>query len=207
MKNLRKLSLSGNLIENIPGDTFDDLAKVQEIDLSNNKLKNLQANQFKNNQKLEFVNLNHNVIQSSDLQNLKSISIERLDLSYNMMNILSDNAFDGMENLVSISLDANELTNFHINTFSKNIRLEKISAERNQIEALPVGFLRSNKKLVFLGLGDNVIAEVSCTFQNRGIYDLLGNVCIKKKFDSSKYSNTSELNQMIDELRRVCARK
>ncbi|XP_050352151.1 leucine-rich repeat-containing protein 15-like [Nymphalis io] len=109
---MRKLSLAFNLIEEVPGYTFEALTSLQELDLSHNLIRELNEEPFcnltnlvslrLNNNNIVYLNgamnnltnllhlyLRYNQIQDIDMDSLKTINhLQTFDISNNKIKIL-----------------------------------------------------------------------------------------------------------------------
>lgn len=180
-KNMRKLSLAYNAIDQILGDDFGELTSLVELDLSHNLISDLTEEPFSNMTKLEVLKLNNNRIKDlngavNNLQNLKHLylkgnqiqnindqslkiiyDLETFDISYNELESLTSVVFSrhwnhfGLNSLCKIKLSGNQITSIP-NATSKEI-LERYTRS-----------LRMNNKtvdiLTELDLSKNVITHI-----------------------------------------------
>lgn len=204
MDHLEELSLFDNLIQHIPFDTFFELRDLKEISLSRNKLKVIHANTYTKNPSLVSIILHGNQIHQNEIRNLKHENLEVIDLSRNKLKAIPYDSFYGMENLKQILVDSNYLTTFHDDTFLRNPNLTELHVNFNDIQSLSGGLFRNNRHLSYFNALGNQITEINCAFLAPGIYDFEENVCISKEYKSF---NSSELDEMNSELRRLCGKK
>lgn len=116
---MRKLLLAHNLIEEIPGGTFDELTGLLELDLSHNLITELSEEPFLNLTNLQILKLNNNNIKDINGAMNNLTHLRHLYLSHNQI------FYIGMESLKTIN---------HLQTFD---------ISNNQIQHLkPIFFLR-----------------------------------------------------------------
>lgn len=111
MKEITYISLFGNKIEVLEGDTFVDLKKVEKILLASNQLKNLHQDIFKNNVKLEEVWLQDNQLEVLSRQLfLNNVELKNIYASGNRLKKININ-FLSLPNLQNIDLTGNVCIN------------------------------------------------------------------------------------------------
>ncbi|XP_045501728.1 leucine-rich repeat-containing G-protein coupled receptor 5-like [Colias croceus] len=116
---VKKLSLSHNNIQEIPGDTFSELTNLIELDLSFNQISELYEEPFYNLTNLETLRLNNNLIKN---------------LNGAMNNLL---------NLKHLYLRVNQIQNIDIESIKVIYHLETFDISQNQLENLkPIMFSR-----------------------------------------------------------------
>ncbi|KAK7004727.1 TLR cluster3 member 2 [Biomphalaria glabrata] len=120
LKYLRVLKMSSCFIESISDKFFDNLTSLEHLNLYQNLLGDCLNADLKG---LIFDKLTH---------------MESIDISFNNLYRLNENAFGSMENLLTLDLSINRLSqaNFSI-THMK--RLQFIDLHRNEISSLPEG--------------------------------------------------------------------
>ncbi|XP_035527477.1 trophoblast glycoprotein b [Morone saxatilis] len=108
---LTDLYLSGNEMESVDAEVFDNLPNLVRLDLSNNKFQSFSERAFPHNNTLQFLNLsrslnNHSFMDEvlGVLQSGNLLQLTVLDLSNNDLVILPDTIFTSLSNLVNLSL-------------------------------------------------------------------------------------------------------
>lgn len=122
--NLIKLDLSNNEIYGIEPEALQDLRDLRELNLSSNKLVKLPSYQFKYLQRLEILDLSNNELITISQQALDGLgSLRRLRLDGNAMQRLDINSINlPMENLVTLNVSHNHLSQWEPNFFSRLTR-------------------------------------------------------------------------------------
>lgn len=112
LEQLTDLYLSGNEMESVDAQVFDNLPNLVRLDLSNNKIKSFSNITFSHNNTLQVLNLsrsfhNHSTVDKvlqSVLQSGNLLQLKVLDLSNNDLMILPDDMFADLSSLVNLSL-------------------------------------------------------------------------------------------------------
>ncbi|CAH0713109.1 unnamed protein product, partial [Brenthis ino] len=139
---MRKLSLAHNLIEEVPGGTFDELTSLVELDLSYNLITELSEEPFLNLTNLHILKLNNNNIKDINGAMNNLTNLRHLYLSHNQI------FYIGMESLKTIN---------HLQTFD---------ISNNQIQNMkPIFFLRHwdhfrNHSICRIIISDNFISVI-----------------------------------------------
>lgn len=130
-KYLNKLNGSGNLFEELPTQSFNNMPNLLEIDFSHNNITQLNTPfaarmLIDENTQLSTIDLSHNKIRqilASDFDGLTQLT--ELDLSYNHIYHIDVNSFDTNAYLKVLRLNNNSLTTFdcHVFTPLKNLKL------------------------------------------------------------------------------------
>lgn len=118
--NLKKLTLQGNSLFQLPSSAFTNLQTLTHLDLSQNKLSSLPAELF------------HNLS-----------SLEHLDLSENTLQELASTVFRGLPQISVIDLQKNNLTSLDADLFTEQKNTSRLSLARNRLENLPYGVFES----------------------------------------------------------------
>ena len=101
MKNIKKLVLNNNKIENIDilGKKYINLRKITHLDLSYNVISNIKVIQRMFLENLKSLNLNNNKIKSiNPLENIYCPNLTQLDISHNLIDGNLQKNFDVLEN-------------------------------------------------------------------------------------------------------------
>ncbi|KAJ8022717.1 Leucine-rich repeat transmembrane neuronal protein 2 [Holothuria leucospilota] len=153
---LEKLYLNHNKLELLKSETFCGAPNLTEIDLKGNKLYGIRARTFECLHKLEILLLDRNDIEYfsndslADLVNLKILklsfnqltdrsfsleffkhlrSLTSLDLSNNLLTVISETFFQDLKNLEKVYLSGNKLTSLNMLYWTNN--LQKIAIGDN----------------------------------------------------------------------------
>ncbi|XP_057312142.1 insulin-like growth factor-binding protein complex acid labile subunit [Hydractinia symbiolongicarpus] len=146
-KNLKKLYIGHNRVLKISSEMFNGLNRLEILDDSHNQIKDINKNSF------------------TDLKFLK-----HLYLSNNHINNLSADHFKYSQDLKSIKLDKNMLTQIYeerlINTLSKMsftglTKLKTLDLSQNKLNGLPIGFFDSAKYVTKLHLNHNQLLKTN----------------------------------------------
>ncbi|XP_069691123.1 insulin-like growth factor-binding protein complex acid labile subunit isoform X3 [Periplaneta americana] len=176
LKFLLTLSLAHNLIENLDGNTFANMA-LQSLDLSFNALERVEGNVLEGLRGLRSLNLAHNNLTVVDNFLLADLgSLTDLNLSSNKIARLEPSALANLVSLQSLSLSRNllaEVPEFparlvslslggnlfkSIGTSVNNLmNLRELHLEDNQLKDLNVNF----KHLQLMNVSHNLLATIS----------------------------------------------
>ncbi|XP_047536233.1 insulin-like growth factor-binding protein complex acid labile subunit [Vanessa atalanta] len=170
---MRKLSLAFNLIEEVPGYTFEALTSLQELDLSHNLIKELSEEPFCNLTNLVVLRLNNNNI------------------------VYLNGAMNNLTNLQHLYLRYNQIENIDMESLKTINHLQTFDISNNKIEILqPIIFSRHwdhfNDRSIFrIILSENriVLLHNATDFYDRFKKKLLKNeVQLITQLDLSKNS-------------------
>ncbi|XP_022918857.2 insulin-like growth factor-binding protein complex acid labile subunit [Onthophagus taurus] len=141
------LRLGDNEIELIDQTAFDDMPNLRIIHLNNNKISAINKEWFKNTPNVHQLTLENNLITSLVEHNFKNLQGKlffydlpawlNIDLSGNKIATIDPKAFDGLEELGILSLDKNEISVLHEDTFKDVGRISWINLTSNKIRCLP----------------------------------------------------------------------
>lgn len=185
-EDIRYMSLSRNVIRELPGGSFQMFKNLLFLDLSGNSLAILNAEMFVGlENSLMELKLSQNKITNIGNIPLKLTQLRRLDLSHNNIVDIPRNAFDGVENLVYLNLSNNhhlapmpssiinpltklqsfDLSNVGLRTvqsdlFSKSPNLKTIFLRNNKISELADGTFSNLRNLTNVDLSFNNIMTI-----------------------------------------------
>lgn len=153
---IKKLSLEGNGLEEIPYDTFEGMINLLVLDLNSNDLTELSSKYFRYLPNLLELDLSRNSLEkiaedafdgltqlkrihlwSNNIKTLPSdvfsslTSLQSLEMSVNKLENLPDGIFQHLGNLEQINLRVNNLSQLHSNLFEKNAKLRTIRLDGN----------------------------------------------------------------------------
>ena len=130
--------LDGRNLEKIEPGTFDNQNITEEIRLESNKL---------------------TVVASGTFKNLK---IKKLDLAYNQITHVEENAITDLPNLVEVHLSRNKIAKFHDNSFVNTPSMWSLDMFQNELGELGERWFSfmTKEKPVIMGFGDNNIEKI-----------------------------------------------
>nr|UZC48665.1 toll-like receptor 13 isoform X2 [Aquarana catesbeiana] len=136
-KNIKKLNLSGNYLDNTGVKQMQKLPDLLELDLSNNNLESLELcnNESAPMLKLVCLNASFNYLlrlqkgQFACLKELKSLSLES-----NKINHIADFAFDGLDQLQLLNLQHNNIFRIGEFTFSNLFMVRHLNLYENVVK-------------------------------------------------------------------------
>ncbi|XP_037068759.1 protein artichoke-like [Pollicipes pollicipes] len=185
LPNLRVLDLSMNLIESVPGNTFAHPA-LEILYLNHNNIKQVDRNGFKNMPDLRELHMHHNFLVmeqgGSDWWNLPKLTLldlsfndmthlhasvlrnvtqlEHADFSYNIINVVDENAFVGTAKLKFLNLSFNSLPKIYPMTFKNLKELRQVDLSFNELVSVETGQFSSAENLQDLRMKFNKIADI-----------------------------------------------
>lgn len=185
-EDIRYMSLSRNVIRELPGGSFQMFKNLLYLDLSGNSLAILNAEMFVGlENSLMDLKLSQNKITNIGSVPLKLTQLRRLDLSHNNIADIPKNAFEGIENVAYLNLSNNhhlapmpssiissltklqvfDLSNVGLRTvqselFSKSPNLRSIYLRNNKINELADGTFNNLRNLTTVDLSFNNIMSI-----------------------------------------------
>ncbi|KAG7166922.1 toll-like receptor Toll6-like 3 [Homarus americanus] len=158
---LRRLYLSDNLIDTVGRSAFNGASRIGTIDLSRNKLNSVDTKVFEDLQHCEIIdlaenqittikknafvdlhlvsiNISHNQITTfEDESFVNTNNITVLDLSYNNISLMQEDAFSGLSSyMTELKLEYNNISDLsHITLKFSGIKILNVSY--NRIEIIP----------------------------------------------------------------------
>ncbi|ODV60674.1 L domain-like protein [Ascoidea rubescens DSM 1968] len=163
--NLKLLNLKSNLITKFEIKAYNSLLKLQKLWLNYNQLESIDIfNNHSDRRSSSLINLktlymNNNLIESLDFLNNFEFKLQKIDLSYNLINQFK--FIKHCERLEEISLNVNK-----INTIENLLKkdqdypsLRKLNLKRNMISS--IAGLEHFRKLRYLDLSSNKISKLN----------------------------------------------
>ncbi|KAI5631691.1 leucine rich repeat domain-containing protein [Phthorimaea operculella] len=134
LSTLKELEINMNKLFSLNSETFSGLKKLQKLDLSSNNLEVIGDNTFYPLKNLKTLNLDGNNIQMLDEKAFRGLSkLQYLTLAHNKLsNTIDDEVFDGLQELMSLSLKANGIT--ELNTKAMTPLLNNFYSEHGHLD-------------------------------------------------------------------------
>lgn len=109
-RQLTKLFINGNDIEDLPEASFEGIPRLRTINLRHNNIKSIDKNAFSYLSKLHFLDLSDNQIETleKDLFS-ESIHLTKLSLAQNKIKSVSMELFDNHKKLLMVNFNQNEI--------------------------------------------------------------------------------------------------
>ncbi|XP_019541822.3 chaoptin isoform X2 [Aedes albopictus] len=142
VKKLKKLNLDDNFIREIPGKCFSENDKLKSVVLSGNPLKRMNF-ESQNLEHLHCSNCSMIILDKDSFINMPNLRV--LNLAYNEIKSVENNTFERNNNLHSVLLDHNNLTEFPIQSLKRLRSLEVLCVDFNRFH--PTGTLSKFKRL------------------------------------------------------------
>ncbi|XP_053672304.1 chaoptin [Anopheles nili] len=173
-ENIRYLSLSRNVIRELPGDSFAAFRKLIYLDISGNSLGVIGEDTFKGLEStLLEIKLSYNRIAS--LRKIALPKLRRLDLSSNSIDDLAIDSFHGLPNLLYLNVSGNE----HIGQVTRTMiyplaKLQVIDVSHCGLRMLQADLFHNNTDLRIALLNHNQLKVIEeGTFLNlNNLFDL-----------------------------------
>lgn len=143
LEHLTDLYLSGNEMEFVDANVFDNLPNLLRVDLSNNKIENFSERVFSHNNTVQLLNLSRSFYNYSYMDGVQSslvkgslVQLTALDLSNNDLWIPPDNMFSSLPNLVKLNLQNSSIISI-LNGTLKVPPLHDLDLRDNSLRNLP----------------------------------------------------------------------
>lgn len=164
MLQLLRLNMSHNRIEKLAPEVFKGCVSLQSLDLSYNQLTALENKThgvLEDLLSLERINLSHNSLSFiNDRTFPKSpyipYKLTRVDLSYNLIPVLTGTFDDGMSKVEWLSLRHNIINEIRPNVISNITRLRFLDLSENQLQKLPRGVFSGHPTTTTTATGPSV---------------------------------------------------
>ena len=131
-QNVTRISASGNQINILEDNGFDNFINVNDANLSGNRIEKISEKTFAGLKNLKKLDLSQNHISFLDDSTFDALSaLKSLDLSYNHIETLSVKLFTSNKNLTELKLDFNRIIKLDISKLP-----DKIQKKENSINYL-----------------------------------------------------------------------
>ena len=189
--NLRELILWGNRIRELDDDVFAGLHQLRRLDLDRNRITEINRNAFRHlEHSLEALHFGENGISTlhesafPPLRRLRALNLDHnrlryvyhhafqgldglvsLSLNGNQISLLPDDVFSNLHNLTVLHLQDNELIHVWTKTFNGLWSLQTLNLSRNRLSNLPEGVFHQSTGLIRLSLDGNKLRTLRrCAF-------------------------------------------
>lgn len=162
--NLQELHLSSNGLETLSDKLLLPVPQLKVLDLTLNALTRLPPGLFQGSAALHTLVLNQNqlgALETSWLQGLKAL--RRLDLSGNRLRTLPPGMLANFTDLRVLNLGNNQLETLPSDLLRGPLQLEWLYLEGNRLQALEGGLLEPQPNLSYLFLSGNRLATVAAS--------------------------------------------
>lgn len=186
-KNLQTLSISNNLLTEMPSTVIDSLKRLQwldlrlnqitelplnysfrpyrqmeKIDLGENRIKYLPREVFNNSMQVRNFILDFNLIEKISNDVFSGVNCGRLILSYNQIGVIHGRGFFGIDSsLEYLDLEHNRLMTYPVLAFGRLNILKYLYLSSNYLKEIPeLGFSSFSHSLRALSLSGNFLTKI-----------------------------------------------
>lgn len=152
LENIVFINLALNELQELPAGLFQQVDTIEELDLSSNNITVLPKNIF-NGTSLAILSLKYNNIESK--LDFGTDEIQKLDLSFNKIESVSNSMFEKMPGLTSLILKGNSIKKIHQTAFFGLKNLRQIDLSFNDLEQISSQIFLRNLELDIIRLNDN----------------------------------------------------
>ncbi|XP_019412536.1 PREDICTED: leucine-rich alpha-2-glycoprotein [Crocodylus porosus] len=155
---LRVLDLTGNLLEDLPPETFCASRLLRHLVLGGNRLGRLQPSWFQSLGALQWLDVSGNQLRKLPSHCFLPLrALQSLDLSHNFLSSLPPTALQGLAQLERLNLEGNGLQVLAEETFQPTRGLRYLFLQNNSLSALPDAALVPLDQLDTLDLSHNAL--------------------------------------------------
>ncbi|KAK4883347.1 hypothetical protein RN001_006666 [Aquatica leii] len=132
-KNLRRLDLSNNLLENLHRDVFDNLTNLELLNLQNNNIGYIPVGVFQALSTLKYLNMSGNKLFEFEYGTFNGLkSVTSLDISNNSLTSIVESTFHPLSHLTELFVSHNLLTTIDSSDFMQHLKtLKKVHLNNN----------------------------------------------------------------------------
>lgn len=157
---LKILNLEGNSITTIPAAAFNGIPNLERIDLGKNKITSagIDPQAFTNLKRLTRLYMDANML--AQIPQALPPTLEELKINENVLQIIDEDNFQDLNNLVTLELEGNILSEGTVSpsAFKPLTRLSYLRLGRNHFRTIPQGLPELLEELY---LENNLIEEIS----------------------------------------------
>lgn len=173
---LKTLALRNSDLSILDGNPFDPLSALSILDISQNGLKNVNMSSLSSTLSglKEFYAVNCQITHASDIFRQFGTSIEIVDLSGNLIGILSADAFVELRNLAFLNLSDTNLFRFDFATLQNQMNLHTLDLSYNKLREVSLGPLLKYHCVRNLHLEGNDLMKIDTIVSNCAPYFSIG---------------------------------
>ena len=159
---LQVLELTQTFISIIPKNWFAKINNLILLSLKETSLRRLDAISFAGLTQLKTLDLSLNSLRviPKDVFIPLQNSLERLDLSGNILKSIELGALDGMSSLKTLELNDNKMASLQNGLFNHLVRLSSLNLQENKLSSLPDKIFSNQKRLSILNLASNSFSDL-----------------------------------------------
>ncbi|PIK62132.1 hypothetical protein BSL78_00952 [Apostichopus japonicus] len=205
--NLENVYFNFRGIATIKKGSFEDMESLKTLYLSRNSLFFLSDDAFRGAENLEEIDISNNLLQLIGEPFANLTHLEHLDLSHNAIEVIKRHAFANSQNLTTLNLSSNSLTNgsIHAQSFRGLSSLRKLDLSDNQLYNIASGSLSHLTNLRWLSLSGNFLSEIDMSLWPRA--GNLHSVFLTSNHYLTSLTNIPESIQTLDTVPVPCADK
>lgn len=190
--NLQRMMITGSGIEEILPESLQNCGNLQELFVHVNKIRTIGADTFVNVPALRVLEVGYNEISRIDAGAFRGTSLEMLDLYNNWISDFTPGIFDGVtSSLTYLDMSFNRLRAIPENAFSSITSLLHLTLGSNPIEGnLPPSALRGLTNLLSLSLSRTSTRVLNSEWFTdlRSLQELYLNNNLIREFDSEVFA-------------------
>ncbi|KAL7295551.1 hypothetical protein TKK_0011192 [Trichogramma kaykai] len=159
-KNLSRLIVANNEIEEIVKENWNGLEKLSLFDANCNQIRSIDLSFFENSTVLTFIDLSYNLLTSESLTLPYLPKLDHLNLEDNRLTKIKAKMFDGLISLTRLFLQYNQIEQIDEGAFAKCKSLVELNLMQNSIVALSPNIFTPLGNLTALFLGYNPFKNI-----------------------------------------------
>nr|CAD7431271.1 unnamed protein product [Timema monikensis] len=161
LPNVKYLSISDNIIEDITKGVFSSMETLQFVSLARNQLNTISLDKLKGLKNVHVLDLSNNNLETIDGGTfIEMRSLTTLILAQNFIKTIGPNLFSGMEHLETLDLSRNRIMEFSPSALALVPGLKHLILTGNMIEDLKSLNLKNVPNLLKLDLSFNHIYKL-----------------------------------------------
>ncbi|XP_018049392.1 PREDICTED: leucine-rich repeat-containing protein 15-like [Atta colombica] len=195
LKNLHYLSISGNEINTIESDAFQNNNELLFLNLSSNRIRHLHPKTFANLQYLKTIDLSINQLDVLQIS-INETELSTLYINNNNIKNITSHTFMHMPKLMKLLMRKNHIDKIDVNTFVHLTFLEELDLSKNMLSSLPEGWTESLVSLKYLDLSDNKFTSL----ESLSLTNTLPLITVYLKKNSLEYLNVKYFENLPQNL-------